>query len=506
MKRITFLLISVLTMTVINAQNITDGLRYSTDALNGTARFNALSGAFGALGGDLSAIEINPAGSAIFIFSTSSVSFSVNHKKNKASYFNTKTNASDTDLNFNQAGAVFVYKNPNQDSSWKKFTFAINYIATQNYDNELFIKGTGNTSIGEFFLVQAQGIPLDLLQLQNGESISGLYAFLGETEGTSAQNAFLGFQGYIFDPLDPDDITNTQYISNIASGNFNQEYIYLTSGYSGKYTFNFATQVSDKFFFGVNLNIHSIDYLQSTFLYETNSNPGSIINKVGFENNLAVYGTGFSTQVGAIAKLTDALRLGITYDSPTWYVISEETTQYLETQRTVKGELINEFIDPHIINIFQDYDLKTPQKISGSIAYVFGKQGFLSFDYTYKDYSQIKFSPSNDPAFALQNNLINSSLKGSSGYKLGGEYRINDLSLRGGYLYEESPYKDEVTVGNLNGFSLGLGYNLGVYNFDFSYSRTQQDRNQQLYSIGLTDTASIETIISNYVLTFGFSI
>jgi hypothetical protein len=39
-------------------------LRYSQDNLNGTARFRAM-GAFGALGGDLSSLNVNPAGSAI---------------------------------------------------------------------------------------------------------------------------------------------------------------------------------------------------------------------------------------------------------------------------------------------------------------------------------------------------------------------------------------------------------------------------------------------------------
>ena len=33
----------------------------------GSARFQSMGGAFGALGGDLSAININPAGSAVFI-------------------------------------------------------------------------------------------------------------------------------------------------------------------------------------------------------------------------------------------------------------------------------------------------------------------------------------------------------------------------------------------------------------------------------------------------------
>jgi len=41
-------------------------LRYSTGETEGTARFKSMSGAFGALGGDMSAVSINPAGSAIF--------------------------------------------------------------------------------------------------------------------------------------------------------------------------------------------------------------------------------------------------------------------------------------------------------------------------------------------------------------------------------------------------------------------------------------------------------
>ena len=58
-------IVSLLVTTIVSAQNITDALRYSTQDLNGTARFKAMSGAFGALGGDFSAIGINPAGSSV---------------------------------------------------------------------------------------------------------------------------------------------------------------------------------------------------------------------------------------------------------------------------------------------------------------------------------------------------------------------------------------------------------------------------------------------------------
>ena len=79
MKRYTLLAISLIVAFFTNAQNITDGLRYATDDVIGTARFNGLSGAFGALGGDFSAIAINPAGSAVFL--NNSMSFSLDFNK-----------------------------------------------------------------------------------------------------------------------------------------------------------------------------------------------------------------------------------------------------------------------------------------------------------------------------------------------------------------------------------------------------------------------------------------
>ena len=66
MKKLLILFIGVFSMPMLNAQDISDALRYSTGDVQGTARFRAMSGAFGALGGDMSAFSINPAGSAIF--------------------------------------------------------------------------------------------------------------------------------------------------------------------------------------------------------------------------------------------------------------------------------------------------------------------------------------------------------------------------------------------------------------------------------------------------------
>lgn len=506
MKRVFFFLILALSMGTLYAQGIVDGLRYSQDNITGTARFNALSGAFGALGGDLSAMAINPAGSAVFLRNEASVSARFLDRENEASYFGTLTGSLENDINLNQAGGVFVFDNADENSPWKKFTLGVGYNNNQSFDNELFIAGNGNTSISNFFLQQAQGIPLNLLQLQGNETISDLYSFLGQNQGVAAQNAFLGYQGFIFDPVDPENSNNTQYTSNVGSGNFNQEYTFLSEGYSGKYTLNLATQFTDDYYFGINLNSHVIDYQQSTFLYETNNNQGSTVNQIGFQNNLSVLGSGFSAQLGGIAKVADYLRLGLTYDTPTWYTISEETSQYLETQRTIEGQTNTAIIDPRILNIYEDYTLRTPGKVTASAAYIFGKDGLISFDYSYKDFSEITFKPTSDPSFSALNSNINSTLTAASTYRVGGEYRFDNLSLRAGYRFEESPYKNKEIVDDLTSFSLGTGYNFGSYYFDFSYSWIEQDRQQQLYNVGLTDRAAVNTTDSSLVFTFGLKL
>ena len=47
---------------------------------------------------------------------------------------------------------------------------------------------------------------------------------------------------------------------------------------------------------------------------------------------------------------------------------------------------------------------------------------------------------------------------------------------------------------------------MGKYSLDFSYSRIQQSENLQLYSVGLTDKATIDSIQNNFALTLNYMI
>ena len=500
-KLLSIVCIGLLSISYVAGQTTADAYRYSSEELNGTARYRAMSGAFGALGGDMSALSINPAGSAVFLNSFATITLDHRNSENSVNYFNGFSTNERSDFNFSQAGGVLVFQG-NADNPWRKFTLGINFSETNNFDDNFIARGTSNTSIDEYFLGYAEDVPLDLLETIEGESVTDLYTFLGENEGFGTQQAMLGYQAYIIDPVST-DLENTSYTSTIAGGNFAQNYALASTGMNGKLSFNFATQYQDFLYLGANLNSHFLNYNSTTLFTESNNNSGSNTTYVEFENNLSTTGDGFSFQLGAIAKVNQNVRLGASYESPTWYNVREETTQYLETDHTVEGTTV---VNPNAVNIYPDYTLKTPGKLTGSLALLFGGNGLISFDYSYKDYTNMEFRPVNDPDFSIQNQDISDNFQAVSSYRFGGEYRIQGWSLRGGYRFEGSPYKDQGNIGEVMGYSGGLGYNFGTVRLDLAYNKTEYSESRELYNVGLTNAADIDREISNFVISLSFGL
>ena len=496
-KLLTFLIIGISAQYTF-AQNVADAVRYSTQNITGTARFRGTGGAFGALGGDVSAINVNPAGSAIFNRSFVSLSLSSDTFDNQTYYNDGITATEDSDLDLNQFGGVFV---SNGAAGLRKLTFGFNYDRTTDFDNGFIASGTSNNSISDYFLGYAQGISLDLLELQTNETIDDLYQYLGEDVNFGSQQAFLGYQGYLIDPVSS-DLSNNEY-TNAQNGNtFDQEYQYTTFGNSSKFSFNAAAQLSDQLYLGLNLNAHTFDFTRNTIFYESNTGTNNAVTNVRFDNEYRAFGAGVSAQFGAIYHASSSLRLGASYDTPTFYTISEETEQYLSTA----GANGNIILDPDVINIYEDYDLVTPGKLTASIAYVFAQRGFLSFDYSYQDYGSIRFRPDSDPFFDDLNNQVNNQLKPVSSFKLGGEFIASNWSFRGGYRLIESPYENEYTLGDITGYSLGIGYSFGNTRIDVAYDWAKQDQNPALYDGAFTNTAFIDTINSSILASVSFQL
>lgn len=503
----------VFTSSLLQAQEISEALRYAQDNLNGTARFSAMSGAFGALGGDLSSLNVNPAGSAIFNNNQTGGTLSNFNNKNNSTYFGDSFIQKNNAFDLNQAGAVFVFKNTNSKSDWKKFSLGINYENKNNFDNKVVSVGTNtNNSIDQYFLHYANangGISVTNLQLQDGETKTELYDFLGSNYGFGAQQAFLGYQGYVIDKAaNYNESNNRQYVSLVPDGDYFHENELISSGYNGKITFNGASSYKDILFLGLNLNVHFIDYTQSSSFYEQNNaplTPDYTVSRLRFDNELYTFGNGFSFQLGAIVKATKEIRLGFGYESPTYYNLNDRLSQRLNviSENNIE-ELPIDSVEPQFPTIFQPYSLQTPAKITGSFAYIFGKTGLISLDYALRNYSNMNFKPNND--FNSINDAMANLLDNTGELRIGGEYKIKQWSLRGGYRFEQSPYKNKSTMGDLRGYSGGLGYNFGSTKLDLSYSTSKRDSFQGFFSQGFTDGSRVNTQNNNVSLTLLFEL
>ncbi|MGV3696591.1 OmpP1/FadL family transporter [Flavobacterium sp.] len=501
MKKLLSIIIAGLSFSALQAQETTaeDALRYAVENLTGSARFRAMAGAFGAVGGDLSAINQNPAGSIFFnnnFFTATGSSF---NSKNHSRYWDTNSSYNDNTFDLNQAGVVFVFKNTNTKDDWNKFTLGVNYENNNNFDNRIYSAGVNPyNSIDKYFLRFANGLPQEGgITLQTLEQAS--FTNLNFID----QQAFLGYQAFIFNPVS-DDLTNTSYVSNVpTTGNYFQDNYTITTGYDGKLSLNFATSYKDRLFLGVNLDYHYTDIIKTTSVFESYDNPDpNGLQSVQFDTETHTFGNGFGFNLGAIVKATEALRLGVAYQSPTWYRLEDEQRQAVITDCPDCGGNNPIFFNPGVTMIYRPYTIQTPGRWTGSAAYVFGKKGLLSADVSMKDYSNTRFRPQDD--YSGLNTYMSDVLDNAIEVRLGGEYKYKEYSFRGGYHFDQSPYKADQSFGDLTGYSGGLGYSFGDSRIDLSYTYEHRNFNYTFLSSNM-DPARVSRYNNNVSLSYSMN-
>lgn len=430
MKKIILIAIALATLAT-NSQTLSytdQAVLFSTDDHYGTARFTGMGGAFGAVGGDISAVDINPAGLAIFNGTDFTSSLSYRDTKIDASFYNNTNRTNDDYFRFSQIGGVLGVNNIS-NSGFKKFSFGFNYNIIKDFNNNFLANGNS-------------GVP------------------------TYIDDPFLNFDG--------DDFNNVYYV-NVDDQVFNS----YSSGINDKFTMSFASQYEDFLYLGMTFSFQHINYYQKTQYEEYNNDGFGNTLDAYLNEELSTYGNGFNFGLGAIVKPIQNLRLGLSYQSPIWYNLSENSIQYTDPD---SGEMYAGDLEIYVSNNrdfyseygtrnYYDYSLKTPGKFTGSAAYIFGKSGLISFDYIFQDYTNINLSPSS--SFIQENEDIRAQLKNTSSFRLGTEWRIHNFSLRGGYSITDSPYKNAATIEDITSYSFGLGIQFNqFFKLDFSYDNS----------------------------------
>lgn len=378
------------------------GALFTQDYNYGTARSRAMGGAFGSLGGDMSSLAINPAGAAVFLRSEFAATYSYRESAITSNYYGVSTFVNSNYNDLSQIGGVFIFKTGG--SNWSKTAIGFNYNVANSFDNRWVAQGNSNYP-----------------------------TFIYDDEG----NEYLNSYGQYFDNY--------------------------TSGSNDKYTFTFASQYSDKLYVGASFTTNDIRFYQNAYLEEDNYDDMGNTLLGTLEEDLAVFGSGFSFNIGLISKPSDAIRIGLSYQSPVWYDLNEEYSSS-ETDWELNG---------------YRYSMRTPSKTTGSLAFIFSRSGLISLDYVYRNYSNIQLSPEFD--FSEENRIFSTDYRATSEIRLGTEWRFKKLSLRGGYHYEQSPYNEAPTELDLEGFSVGMGINFGPVRFDVSFEESQKSSTYNFY-------------------------
>lgn len=421
MKKLYLAAILLCFSSIISAQTLgynDIGSLFSKEHINGTARYNAMSGAFGALGGDLSAMEINPAGAAVFLKSEFVISLNNRNTKSTADFYGNSILSENDFTNLSQAGGVFVFRGYGNNAEWGNIALGFNYSIANDFEN------------------------------------------LWIAEGNSGYSPLTDF--YDNDPVIYINAEN-QYFEN------------FTDGKNGKYSFTFAAQHNDNLYLGAAINTYDVEYFQRTLTEEYNNDGNGNTLDVLSRQELLTYGNGVSFNLGVISKLNESIRLGLAYQSPVWYELSEDFLEYDEN--VYENDVLLE-TNYSGVNSF-DYRLRTPSKLTGSFAYIFNNNGLVSVDYSYKNYSNLKLGNAN---FIPENQAFKSDFESVGELRLGTEWRFDNLSVRGGYHFENSPYKSDLNSDNLNGFSLGAGYKYRGVKLDLSYQKSTNTAPYNFYS------------------------
>jgi len=474
------LVIALAISTTLNAQNEVDALRYSTQDNLGTARYSAMGGAFGSLGGEFSALSLNPAGIGMYQFSefTFTPTFNLNRTK---SYFNgTNTADYNTGLDIGNLGLVFTI--PKGDTDWKRINIAIGWNQLTSYDRNIIIEGHNNTSsLADNILEYAQGNTID-----NLNSFHGSPAFWSDLIDLENNDTINGW--YAND--------NGSYISHISSNSNKMQAKHIqTSGGENEFVFSAGGSYNEQLYIGASIGFPSINYYENT-IYSEHSFEDTIngLNGFDYQEELTTYGNGMNLKVGAIFRVNESFKIGASVHSPTYYNIEETYSTLITTH-------FNEvsYTEDSPVNYFE-YKLQTPWKANLSASTILNKNILISGDYEIIDYSSVRMN-SDSYRFTDENEIISNLYQKTENIKIGAEMNIKPFILRTGYAKIGSAFANKDF--SRENFSYGLGINNGGYYFDIAYVLSQGANEHLLYSEEYIEPTSLVNTKHSLIFTLG---
>ncbi|CAM3836576.1 OmpP1/FadL family transporter [Elizabethkingia bruuniana] len=272
------LLMSLPAALFLHAQDVSEirntATVYGNNMTQGSAKYMGMAGAMGAIGGDISAANVNPAGVGVYITGDFQGTLGINSYKNTSTLNNSSLSYKKNNTNLNQLGGVVSF--PLYGSNWKFVNIGVSYL-NQNLDD--YTETPGNNKIAENITWTNQ----------QGQQINDRTMYDGHGYNRTGH------------------LTKTNLT---VGGNYN-----------------------NKIYVGMGLNFHTADLDQGDSYRVQYASDGktTIYNKQ--YTPYTESSSGFSISAGIIGKVTEEFRLGASLESPTWWNMDRAYTQYSASQQ-----------------------------------------------------------------------------------------------------------------------------------------------------------------------------
>jgi hypothetical protein len=503
-------------VAVFSQGNEIDAYMISNTELSGTARSIAMGGAFGALGGDISVLSVNPAGLGIYRSSEINGTLGLSTVNSLTNWYGKTKEVNKISSSLDNLG--YEHYLPTSSSNILNWNLAFSYNRLKNFSREYRMENQSGmkNSIGDYVASRSYGIrESDLIYQEN------VYDPYREPDLAGNWLSILGYESYMMNPVENDNKAYSGFFDNYKP---TEGYLRVTEeGHIDDMNFGIGMNISNFLFLGTSVSVTELDYRLNSAYKEYNE----LKHHIYLENWLNTEGKGYSLNFGAIMNL-QVIRLGIAYSTPKWYKMTDyydaAATTYLNDNDVVTRNTPE--------NSYSEYRFRTPDKWTFSGAVIVGKLALLSADYELTNYKNMKYANIHGDELNTNNDI-----KADFGYshilRLGGELKLMpQFAIRGGYATQPSPMRAELvnndvevlpsgtiphfttTAASTNYITAGIGYRF-TPNFYMDLAciyRTNEAKayafSNRYYENGSIDVTSVSASFKNkstrFALTLGY--
>lgn len=521
MKRIIAILtISFVAFQLTFGQSEFDLFKLVQPEINGTARYTSMAGAFGALGGDPSAIKDNPAGLGIYRSSEISGGLNINIQETQTQWLNgSKSIEGLYQPLFNNFSFVMSFPTSSFAGADLKYSnIAITVNRLKNFNRNMRINGgSGATSsITDYLSYFSDGISADdLYPANNYDPYGNIHV---PWMSVLAANTGLIFQN----PGETDWFSLLDSDETVAPS-----YTLREQGYLNEYAFSWAGNFNNRLFLGLTMNIYDMDYSAYADYYEDFSKGGnmSLLNTFNSE------ASGLGVKLGAIYAPFNNIRVGFSLQTPVFFTV--KNAHYADMNAAYDadtGPVSYHEETPYASDLDNKYKVQGPLSYNISGSYIFGKRAVLGIEYGISHNNLSKYMDLDNNAFPYryENDGIRTYFTTQHLLKIGGEFKLTDhFAIRAGYAtanpvtlpgigkeFIPNTIRTDVEYfvpkGNTNYWSAGIGYRESRWFLDLAvinktYTEKFYPYNYKKLNPAIADSpGTVKTSDLNLVATLGF--